>query len=91
MGLSMGQWSVAGTVPVFPVPPVAASVTFYQSGTVPVWLGMSTATSTTNGMSVSTTPVTFRLAPGSGGTQLYATSGASATTAAIFYMIATDG
>ena len=67
MGLVLGQWSVAGTVPVFTVPPAAATVTLYQSGTTPVWLGMGTALTTTNGMSVSTTPVTFRLAPGSAG------------------------
>jgi hypothetical protein len=91
MGLSMGQWSVAGTVPVFPIPPAAASVTLYQSGTTAVWMGTGTALTTTNGMSVSTTPVTFRLAPGSAGAQLYATTGSSATTAAVSYVIVTDG
>jgi hypothetical protein len=82
----MGQSTVTGTVPVFTIPPSAVNVTLYQSGTTPVFVGTGTALTTASGMSVSTTPVTFRLFSGSAGHQLYATTG-GASTAALCYVI----
>ena len=89
MSLNMGQWSVAGTVPIFTIPPGPCAVTMYCPTGV-VYAGTSTALTTANGMSVPTSPVTFRCWPGSTGAQLYGTVGTAATTVAIHYVISTD-
>jgi hypothetical protein len=86
----MGQWSVTGTVPIFQVPPGPCAVTMYAPTGV-VYTGMSTAVTTSNGMSVPTYPVTFQGFPNSRGQQLYATVGTAATTVAIHYVISTGG
>ena len=86
MAISMGQWSVAGTVPIFTIPPGPVAVTMYVSaGTV--YTGLSTSLTTTNGMSVPTYPVTFTAFSGSQGAQLYATTGSTASTVAIHYIV----
>jgi len=89
MSLNMGQWSVSGTVPIFTIPPGPVAVTMYVATGV-VYTGMSTAVSTTNGMSVPTYPVTFQGFPGSAGQQLYATTGNTTTTVAIHYVVSSD-
>ena len=86
MALSMGQWPVTGTVPIFVVPPGPVAVTMYVATGV-VYTGLSTNLTTTNGMSVSTSPVTFTCWPGSQGQQLYATTGNTTTTVAIHYVV----
>ena len=88
MALIMGQRAVTGTVPAFTVPPGPCAVTMYVS-TGAVYTGTSTALTTSNGMSVPTTPVTFQCFSGSQGAQVYATVGTAATTAAINYVIST--
>lgn len=89
MAISMGQWAVSGTVPIFTVPPGPCAVTMYVA-TGSVYTGTSTNLSTVNGMSVPTSPVTFRCWPGSQGAQLYGTTGTAATTVAINYIVSTD-
>ena len=88
MALVMGQQPVTGTVPVFTVPPGPCAVTMYVA-TGAVYTGTSTALTTSNGMSVSTTPVTFECFPGSQGAQVYATVGTAATTVALNYVVST--
>lgn len=90
MALEMGQWAVTGTVPIFQVPPGPCAVTMYCPTGV-VYTGLSTAVTTSNGMSVPTTPVTFTAFSGSQGRQLYATVGTAATTVAIHYIMSTGG
>jgi hypothetical protein len=87
MALEMGQWAVAGTVPIFQVPPGPCAVTMYAPTGV-VYTGLSTALTTANGFAVPTTPVTFTAFPGSQGRQLYATTGTSSTVA-IHYIMST--
>lgn len=89
MALNMGQWAVSGTIPIFTIPPGPCAVTMYVS-TGAVYTGLSTALTTTNGMSVSTSPVTFQCFPGSTGAQLYATVGTAATTVAINYIVSSS-
>jgi hypothetical protein len=89
MSLNMGQWSVAGTVPIFTIPPGPCAVTMYVA-TGAVYTGLSTSLTTSNGMSVPTYPVMFQGFPGSQGSQLYATTGSTATTVAIHYVISSD-
>ena len=90
MALEMGQFAVTGTVPIFQVPPGPCAVTMYAPTGV-VYTGMSTAVTTSNGMSVPTNPVTFTAFPGSRGNQLFATVGTAATTVAIHYIVSTGG
>lgn len=90
MALEMGQWPVTGTVAIFQVPPGPCAVTMYAPTGV-VYTGLSTAVTTSNGMSVPTAPVTFRGFPGSQGHQIYGTVGTAATTVAIHYVISTGG
>ena len=90
MALEMGNFAVTGTVPVFTVPPGPCAVTMYAPTGV-VYTGLSTAVTTSNGMSVPTTPVTFQCFPGSRGNQIFATVGTAATTVAIHYVISTGG
>lgn len=90
MALEMGQFAVTGTVPVFTVPPGPCAVTMYAPTGV-VYAGTSGAVSTTNGMSVPTSPVSFQGFPGSQGRQVYATVGTASTTVAIHYIISTGG
>ena len=88
MAIEMGQWAVSGTIPIFQVPPGPCAVTMYVSaGTV--YTGLSTAVTTANGMSVSTSPVTFTCFPGSRGAQFYATTGNTSSTVAIHYIMST--
>ena len=89
MALVMGQYAVTGTVPVFTVPPGPCAVTMYAAAAV--YTGTSTALTTSNGMSVSTTPVTFQCFSGSQGAQVYATVGTAATTVALYYVVSTGG
>ena len=86
MSLNMGQASVSGTVPIFTIPPGPVAVTMYVA-TGAVYTGLSTAVSSTNGMSVPTYPVTFTAFPGSQGAQLYATTGNTTSTVAIHYVV----
>ena len=88
MALEMGQWAVTGTVPIFTVPPGPCAVTMYCPTGV-VYVGTSTVLTTSNGMSVPTTPVTFQGFSGSQGSRLYATVGTAATTVAIHYVLST--
>ena len=90
MALEMGQFAVTGTVPIFQVPPGPCAVTMYAPTGV-VYTGLSTALTTSNGMSVPTSPVTFTAFPGSRGNQLFATVGTAATTVAIHYIVSTGG
>ena len=90
MALEMGQFSVSGTAQIFTVPPGPCAVTMYAPTGV-VYAGLSTAVTTSNGMSVPTTPVTFQCFPGSRGNQIFATVGTAATTVAIHYVISTGG
>jgi hypothetical protein len=87
MALEMGQWAVSGTVPIFTVPPGPCAVTMFVAGGA-VYTGLSTAVTTTNGMSVPTYPVTFQAFPNSQGRQLYATTG-GASTVTIHYVVST--
>ena len=89
MALEMGQWAVAGTIPIFTIPPGPCAVTMYAPTGV-VYTGLSTALTTGNGMSVPTTPVTFQCFAGSRGAQLYGTTG-GASTVAVHYVISTGG
>ena len=89
MAISMGQWAVSGTAPIFTIPPGPVAVTMYVT-TGAVYTGLSTSVSTVSGMSVPTTPVTFTAFPGSQGAQLYATVGTAATTVTINYIVSTD-
>lgn len=90
MAIEMGQWSVAGTVPVFTVPPGPCAVTMYAP-TGAVYTGLSTALTTGSGFSLPTSPVTFTAFPGSQGRQLYATTGSTSSTVAIHYIMSTGG
>ncbi len=86
MSLSMGQVPVTGTVPVFTVPPGPVAVTMYAAASG-VYVGTSTALTTSNGMSVSTSPVRFTSFPTSQGAQLYATTGNTSSTVALYYLV----
>lgn len=90
MAIIMGQAAVTGTVPIFTIPPGPCAVTMYVA-TGAAYVGTSTALTTTDGMSVPTTPVTFEGFPGSRGAQLYGTVGTAATTVAINYVVSTGG
>lgn len=90
MALIMGQASVTGTVPVFTIPPGPCAVTMWVA-TGAVYTGTGSTLTTSNGMSVPTTPVTFEAFPGSKGAQVYGTVGTAATTVAINYVISTGG
>ena len=67
MALSMGQWAVSGTVPIFQVPPGPCAVTMYVA-TATLYLGLSKAGLTaSNGFAVPTSPATFTaFNPGAG-------------------------
>ena len=82
----MGQCAVTRTVSVFTVPPGPVAVTMYAAA-AGVYVGTSTALTTSNGMSVSTSPVRFTCFPTSAGSQLYATVGTVATTVALHYLV----
>ena len=90
MAINIGQWAIAGTVPVFQVPPGACSVTFYSTvATGQLYLGMSTAVTAANGYAVSTYPTTFTAFNSSKGAQLYGLNTA-ATTLPVNYIVSTD-
>ena len=86
MSLNISQFAVTGTDPIFTVPPGPCAVTMFVA-TGAVYVGTSTALTTSNGMSVPTYPVTFQGFPGSQGSQLYATVGTAATTVTINYIV----
>ena len=88
MALIMGQRAVTGTVPVFSVPPGPCAVTMWVA-TGAVYTGTSTALTTSNGMSVPTTPVTFETFAGSQGAQVYGTVGTAATTVTVNFVVST--
>lgn len=90
MAIIMRQAAVTGTVPIFTVPPGPCAVTMWVA-TGAVYVGTSTALTTSNGASVPTSPVTFRGFSGSQGAQLYGTVGTAATTVAINYVVSTGG
>lgn len=89
MAIIMGQAAVTGTVPIFTIPPGPCAVTMWVA-TGAVYTGTSTVLTTSNGMSVPTTPVTFDGFPGSKGAQVFGTTGGSSTVA-INYVISTGG
>ena len=90
MALTMGQYPVTGTVPVFTVPPGPAAVTMWVASGA-VYVGTSTAITTSNGASVPTSPVTFQGFSGSRGSQIYGTTGNTSSTVAIHYVISSGG
>lgn len=88
MAITMGQYTVpsSSTVPVFTVPSGPCAVSFFlQSGSA--FIGMSTAVSTSNGMSVPTAPFSFQGFSGSAGHQLWACGGPGA----ISYVVSSGG
>lgn len=93
MTLITGQAPVPGssTVPLFVIPPSSSDVTVFLHGTsASVYVGLSTALTTANGMQVTTSPVEFSGTTWSKGATLYGTTG-SATASTLNYIISTGG
>jgi hypothetical protein len=88
--LIMGQMTVPTSVtPLFSIPPGAVSVNWYNLSTAnTIWLGMSTALTTGNGLAVHTVPMSFQGYMTSKGGQVYGLS--TNATSVINYLILTD-
>ena len=88
MTLIMGQFTVTtSTVPIFQVPPGACSITMYNTTATNVWLGTSTAVTSTNGLVMHTIPTSFQNFMTSKGAQIY---GFASAATSINIIIATD-
>jgi hypothetical protein len=91
MAYVFGQVTVnnGSTVPVFVLPPGLCNMTFWNVSTGSVYIGTSTAVTTSNGMQCHSIPTSFFSYVSSRGTTLYGanTSGSAAT---IQYVISTD-
>jgi len=90
MAIEIGQWSVAAssTVAIFTIPPGLVSTTFWNAGTQAVYIGATTAVTSTNGLTCHSIPTTFNTFPFSKGQPLFATTG-NATAGTIQYIIST--
>ena len=89
MALTFGQASVAGTVPLFTVPPGAVSLSFYSAAATTLYVGTSKTVSAANGYAVTTYPTTIGAFPTSTGAIVYGLNTA-ATTLAVNYVISTS-
>jgi hypothetical protein len=89
VAILMGSSSV-GTIAtvVFPVPAGLCNVTFYNLSANNVWIGTSTAVTSSNGMQCHSIPTNFYTYVGSRGTQIYAIG--TAGTSYVQYLISTD-
>ena len=87
----MGQATVpaSSTVAVFTVPPSSCAVTFYNLSAATVYLGTSTAVTTSSGLQCHSIPTSFTTFVGGRGTVFYGTTGSS-TAASVNYLIVTD-
>jgi len=91
MAIIMGQAAVAGTVPLFTIPPGACSVTFYSTAaTGQLYLGTSSKLTASNGYGVATNPTMFETFPSSQGATVFGLNTAS-TTIPVNYIISTEG
>lgn len=93
MTLITGQAPVPGssTVPLFMIPPSSSDVTVFLHGSAaPVYIGLSTALTTANGLQVTPSPVEFAGTTWSRGATIYGTTG-SATASTLNYIISTGG
>ena len=81
MAIVMGSVTVPGssTIPVFLLPTGLSNFTVYQTGNPPqVYVGSSTALTTTNGLAVPVSPVNIDSYNSTGGgKQFYATTGST--------------
>jgi hypothetical protein len=92
VAIIMGQATVpAGTTGtfLFAVPASSCAVTFYNLTTVPVWIGTSTAVTSSIGMQCHSLPTSFTAFIGSKGQQLFGTTGGTAVST-IQYIISSD-
>lgn len=91
MAYVMGQVTIsnASTAPLFTVPSGLCNVTFWNISSGTVYVGTSTAVTTTNGMQCHSIPTSFFSYVSSKGATLYGanTSGNAAT---VNYVISTD-
>jgi len=88
----MGQIQVpaASTIPTVMVPSGEVSVTFYNPGTVPVFLGTSKAISQTNGLVCSVVPASFDGYMTGSGAIIYACNTSATLIATFNYLIDSD-
>lgn len=94
MAYVMGQVQVSSgsTVPLFVIPTGLCNVTFWNSATAAsnaVYVGTSTAVTTTNGVQCHSIPTSFFSYVGSKGATFYGAN-TSGSTAQVNYIIATD-
>jgi hypothetical protein len=76
------------TVPLFTVPAGLSNTTIYNLGTIPTYVGTSTALTTSNGMLVPTPPLDVSGYVGSKGATVFGTTG-SATASTVNYLVST--
>lgn len=93
MALVMGAATVpaSSTVPLFSIPASLCNVTFYNVNTAAttVYIGTSTALTSTNGLQCHSIPTSFFTYVGNKGATLYATTGGTVASS-INYIITTD-
>lgn len=90
MAYVMGQVSItASTLPMFTVPPGLCNVTFWNVSAVNVYVGTSTAVTTTNGLQCHSIPTNFFTYVSSRGATFYGAN-PTASTAVVNYIISTD-
>lgn len=91
MAYVMGQVSVAtaNTLPLFTVPGGLCNVTFWNVSAGTVYVGTSTALTTTNGMQCHSIPTNFFTYVSSKGATFYGAN-TSGSTAVVNYIIVTD-
>ena len=93
MAYVLGQVNVsvtAATNPLFRIPAGLCNFTFYNSATVPCYIGTSTALTTTNGFLCPTVVTGYDNYNSSEGTAFYGVVASTASTASVNYMIITN-
>jgi hypothetical protein len=92
MTLIMGQMTVpaASTIPTIQIPPGSVSVNLYNTSGVPVFLGTSTAVTSTNGLVMSVTPASFQGYMTGKGAVIYAANTSATSVATFNYVIDSD-
>lgn len=86
----MGQVNVVNTtVPLFTVPPGLCNVTFWNVSATNVYVGTSTAVTTSNGLQCHSIPTSFSTYVSSRGATFFGAN-PTASTAVVNYIIVTD-
>ena len=86
MAITTGQLAVAGTKPIFTMPPSGGNIVLATtSGTI--FVGPGSAVSTTSGMVVTTTPFHVATFAGSASETMFATTGSTASTVSVCWLI----